>query len=87
MLSSGIEQVDELFEAYTLLWQEARACSDTIVFSKAIIWKDLIPEGFEDTASELMSKASYEAPSTDIFKVSSTYVAHPLDEGCWSASL
>ncbi|CAN0205861.1 unnamed protein product, partial [Scytosiphon promiscuus] len=29
---------------------------DTIEFSKAIIWKDLIPEGFEDTALALLSK-------------------------------
>lgn len=75
MLSSGIEQVDELYEAYTLLWQEARACSDTIVFSKAIVWKDLIPEGFEDTALELMSKVSNEAPSIDSFNVPSTTLA------------
>lgn len=51
-------QIGELFESFTLLWQEARTCSDTIEFSKAIVWKDLIPEGFEDTASELMSKVS-----------------------------
>ncbi|CAM9114065.1 unnamed protein product, partial [Sphacelaria rigidula] len=66
-----ITQVDELYEAYTLLWQEARACSDTIVFSKAIVWKDLIPEGFEDTALELMSKVKKlpkKLHSTDAYK-------------------
>lgn len=49
-------QVGELFETFTLLWQEARICIDTIEFSKTIVWKDLVPEGFEDTATELMSK-------------------------------
>lgn len=49
-------QAGDLFESFTLLWQEARTCIDTIEFSKAIVWKDLIPEGFEDTALELMSK-------------------------------
>lgn len=33
-----------------------------IEFSKAIVWKDLIPEGFEETALQLMSKASNENP-------------------------
>lgn len=50
------QQVGELFESFTLLWQEARTCIDTIEFSKAIVWKDLVPEGFEDTATEIMSK-------------------------------
>lgn len=50
------QQVGELFESFTLLWQEAHTCIDTIEFSKAVVWKDLVPEGFEDTAAELMSK-------------------------------
>ncbi|CAM9166881.1 unnamed protein product, partial [Ectocarpus sp. 12 AP-2014] len=51
-----ISQAGELFESFTLLWQEARTCIDTIKFSEAIVWNDLIPEGFEDTALALMSK-------------------------------
>lgn len=58
MLSNDVQpqQVGELFESFTLLWQEARICIDTIEFSKAIVWKDLVPEGFEETAVKLMSK-------------------------------
>ena len=48
-------QVQDLFASFTLMWQEARTCSEMIEFSKAIKWKDLIPEGFEDTATKLMS--------------------------------
>lgn len=38
-------------------------CIDTIEFSKAIVWKDLVPEGFEDTALELMSKVGDNTPA------------------------
>lgn len=55
----AIQQVGDLFESFSLMWQEARTCIDTIEFSKAIVWKDLIPEGFEDTALELMSKVQH----------------------------
>ncbi|CAM9165488.1 unnamed protein product, partial [Laminaria digitata] len=50
-----ISQVEDLFGSFTLMWQEARTCSEMIELSKAIKWKDLIPEGFEDTAIKLMS--------------------------------
>lgn len=51
-------QATELFDSFVLLWEEARSCTEIIDFSTTILWKDLIPEGLEDTASELEAKVS-----------------------------